>query len=615
MTTSDRTEELVRAMLERRAEQPMPDWLLARTMHAVIVAPQTRPGPWARRLPSSPALRVALAAALVVVLTALAGGALAAAGLLDLPGITEPEPSRPAVVLGPSPTAASGPGPSDEVEPSPDAPMPQVTPKPMPAALAVDSLAVVTAAGDGLRVRSAPGTGADSKKLTPLLPQGTRMFVVDGPVAADGMDWYQVKASDEEGMFGWVSSGKDGEQWIKKTAPKCLETLDETAPWKVPAMDFLVCYGDAPVTVRAVAWQEPGLDNGEGYWICPWTGQEAYCALDPEWLSMDMYFTYTHDGREAEEGSAVVAPGVDAGPGMGLSRQGVTLTLAMDAPEAAGCRVVDGRGRDVLPPEEAVLTCRLTFVVREMEWEPAEPMPALESDALAQVVDDDLELWSDPREATRVVEGRIAADTVVYVDGRWPETGPVEWYAVLSGDPQDQHYGWVKAPTDDGQLVQIEPDCAPMTEWAAFLELDRLERLVCTGAERVTLDMYLWVMQPANPTWSDGCGAWSYLPSTGVDYTCQATPEWLSSFSGIAMRRPGDMELFATYDPSMLDRSAFPTSETWVQVTGAWKSPASSQCRVQDATTGVDLLRPPQAAIYCRGSFVITGIGPATTSP
>ena len=242
-------------------------------------------------------------------------------------------------------------------------------------------------------------------------------------------------------------------------------------------------------------------------------------------------------------------------------------------------------------------------------------MRDLPTDSLAFVGADGLEVWSTPREVTRVVEGRIAPESLVYVDDRWPETGAAEWYAVLNGDPQDPRYGWVKAPTDSEQLVPVEPDCAPMTDWSAFIELSRLERLVCTEAEPVTLDMYAWAMQPANPDWSDGCDAFSYLPSTGGSSVCQATPEWLATFSGVVMRRPGHMEMLATYDPSVLDRSAFATSETWVRVTGAWKTPASSECRVRDATTGNDLLYPEQAAIYCRATFVITGIGPATTSP
>ena len=75
----------------------------------------------------------------------------------------------------------------------------------------------MTAAGDGLRVRSRPEVSADSKKLTPLLAAGSRMLVVNGPVPADGYDWYEVRADND--LFGWVAAGKDGEDWIAPAPP------------------------------------------------------------------------------------------------------------------------------------------------------------------------------------------------------------------------------------------------------------------------------------------------------------------------------------------------------------------------------------------------------------
>ena len=102
-----------------------------------------------------------------------------------------------------------------------DAPSQAATPEPgVP-------IAVVTPAGDGLRVRSRPEVSADSKKLTPLLAAGSRMLVVNGPVPADGYDWYEVRADND--LFGWVAAGKDGEDWIAPAAANCTDDLDESA--------------------------------------------------------------------------------------------------------------------------------------------------------------------------------------------------------------------------------------------------------------------------------------------------------------------------------------------------------------------------------------------------
>ncbi len=67
-----------------------------------------------------------------------------------------------------------------------------------------------------LRVRTAP-TVDDSKsaKLEPLLGRGTQLKIVEGPVTADGYDWYRVEAIGWPHR-GWVAvADHDGEPWIR----------------------------------------------------------------------------------------------------------------------------------------------------------------------------------------------------------------------------------------------------------------------------------------------------------------------------------------------------------------------------------------------------------------
>src|SRR5215211_3269331 len=59
------------------------------------------------------------------------------------------------------------------------------TPEPRPTETIVATV-VSTLATDGLRVRSEPRVSDDSQKLQPLLPLGSRLYVLGGPVSASG---------------------------------------------------------------------------------------------------------------------------------------------------------------------------------------------------------------------------------------------------------------------------------------------------------------------------------------------------------------------------------------------------------------------------------------------
>jgi hypothetical protein len=72
---------------------------------------------------------------------------------------------------------------------------------------------------DDLRVRSLPFVGADSVKYEPLLPEGTELYVVDGPVLGSGFWWYLVEpdalAIEDGYSAGWVASADhDGTPWL-----------------------------------------------------------------------------------------------------------------------------------------------------------------------------------------------------------------------------------------------------------------------------------------------------------------------------------------------------------------------------------------------------------------
>ena len=83
---------------------------------------------------------------------------------------------------------------------------------------------VVVTVTDGLRVRSQPRVADDSIKYEPLLPRGTRLKVLDGPISASGYAWYQIEPVTFDRLeppgYGWVAkAAKDGEPWI--ALPTC----------------------------------------------------------------------------------------------------------------------------------------------------------------------------------------------------------------------------------------------------------------------------------------------------------------------------------------------------------------------------------------------------------
>src|SRR5262249_18366209 len=263
-----------------------------------------------------------------------------------------------------------------------------------------------------------PGVGPKSQKLEPLLPAGSRMLVVRGPVRADGYDWYEVQAASKDlSMFGWVAAGLDAEAWIEPVDPQCTDDLDEPALWIVEPIDFLVCYGDRPVNVRVRA-VEP--DTGDvDVPACPYTGDDVPCSPRPGWLFESREFAYASPGAPVG-GLAVAAHGSVAKRLADASRFDIlSLTISMDAPEAGACRIVDRRGRNLISRDEAITRCRLTRVVRDVSWNAAEIPPTLQT--LARVVAN-VPLLDSPDGA--VAAPALAAGTeIVVVDESKGENG------------------------------------------------------------------------------------------------------------------------------------------------------------------------------------------------
>ena len=250
---------------------------------------------------------------------------------------------------------------------------------PEPVQLRRDSFARVVT--EDLRVRTEPFIGDASRKLEPLLWDGADVFVIDGPVAASGYDWYLVDPLPEVDVQvhpdppppGWVAAGSgDGAPWL---APREVECFDTPLGWLAfEILDApigasgLSCFGDR--TLRFTA--SLGVTSGGG---C--TETTGPWSIDPAWLGPCPDPAYRLADPEGELTDdihalpATIAPSVDVQslpdlePGEWLL---VDVVGQFAHPAASSCQAVPSGGDGAGPPrpEVVVLLCREKFVVTSL---------------------------------------------------------------------------------------------------------------------------------------------------------------------------------------------------------------------------------------------------------
>src|SRR5262245_48566563 len=182
-------------------------------------------------------------AGLVSVVVVVSACAIATPPSSTPPASNVPPSSVPSLAATPS----AAPSTSPSIEPS-AAPIAQPT---APIGDNRDAIAEVVVDG-GVRVRSLPTVDDVSIKYEPLLRRGDEVFVIGGPVAGDGYDWYLVQSlvEGERGPFGWVSfASRDGEPWIEDVAKTDCPTLPEDARRLGVILDEVLmhCLGDKAV--------------------------------------------------------------------------------------------------------------------------------------------------------------------------------------------------------------------------------------------------------------------------------------------------------------------------------------------------------------------------------
>lgn len=209
--------------------------------------------------------------------------------------------ASPAQSPSPSPVASLAESATPSAATSPEASRAAAS-SPTATAVTIDSAA--TTVVDGVRVRSAPRVADDSIKFEPVLPLGTQLYVLDGPVNASGYAWYEVVPLTSRTLpSGWVASAdRDGEPWIEAVSFDCPPVpTDFRSLGALPPAVGLACFPRVPINVTArvigcncdvdgpgyaPAWFSLGAGSGEML-VEPNITRPPANVADWFWLSLD----------------------------------------------------------------------------------------------------------------------------------------------------------------------------------------------------------------------------------------------------------------------------------------------------------------------------------------
>jgi hypothetical protein len=253
--------------------------------------------------------------------------------------------------------------------------------------VAADTLAETTV--DRLTLREDPRLGG---RVIGIAALGLRAWVIRGPVAADGYQWFRLKAAPAAGRcegriepddmscsdwIGWAAGlTPSGDVWLTAAAVDCPQELDLRAYLSLTHDERLYCAGSDNWTLRVYV---PPLEGGRGclpVWV-----------IDPAWMDGSCTLTFPQPvKRRLDEDSRLQMftpprlnacdEAVQACWWQEDKGQWLTITGHLDDPVAQKCRPVLSDAfadEDVGPPPDTDLVvhaCRLHFVVRSVDKAP-----------------------------------------------------------------------------------------------------------------------------------------------------------------------------------------------------------------------------------------------------
>jgi len=223
----------------------------------------------------------------------------------------------------------------------------------------VDAVAVTLV--DGLRVRSKPSVSDDSFKYERLLPLGTQLYVLAGPIVASDYTWYEVIPLASRTLpQGWVAvASRSGDAWLGTSDFRCPPVpTDLPALAALPSGAGVACFARRLITVQARLI-------------------ECNCDMDGAWYTPRWFFLGSGGPKLLVE-PGVTRPPADVGKWfiLNLDPAGqhpavlpvgkvVDVTGMFDHPAAGGCTVTEMDG-EPLPTQD----CRLAFAVTKLVSRP-----------------------------------------------------------------------------------------------------------------------------------------------------------------------------------------------------------------------------------------------------
>jgi len=231
--------------------------------------------------------------------------------------------------------------------------------------LAPDTIALV--ATNDLRVRSKAGTSGKVQKG--LLDAGVLVYVLEGPVEANGYRWYHVApfGPGEQAQTlpsGWVAGGdKDGKAWLQPATVPCPSLpVDGPSLQSIGPYTALACFGSQPLTFQARLLVPEGM-----------CGADQPLQRAPEWFDPctegDLQLIATDPKADQRGLSIALDPSVKlpnellAPPTSLATAPLLDVTGRYDHPAASTCASTDPKGVSATVKAEIVLGCRLQFVV------------------------------------------------------------------------------------------------------------------------------------------------------------------------------------------------------------------------------------------------------------
>jgi hypothetical protein len=235
--------------------------------------------------------------------------------------------------------------------------------------------AFVAPIADGVTLRETPGT---SGVRIGELPRDVANLVVEGPMEADGYQWYRLSAMGlppSSGCitplptdplecpvwYGWAAAGEPADEagWFEPIEVECPDPDQDAAGFlELPQRVPLGCYGSDPISFTA--WH-PELPEGRV--------QGEPCEADPAvaWLYCPESIALVSTSPEGDPGLQRLH--VDPASGVVVPEPGqwLRITGAFDHPAAAACAEAEAAAAEDPDPDLAVLECRVRFVVQGVE--------------------------------------------------------------------------------------------------------------------------------------------------------------------------------------------------------------------------------------------------------